>query len=109
MVAPFGKIRTGQTGASGGQSWTIGRRSRRRGVAVRGLGARCFEVRALCPRGFREKGGVPIAGAAEVVEKYQRAFGSGDIQTARSLLADDLHFKGPIEAFTNADDYIEQH
>jgi ketosteroid isomerase-like protein len=47
-----------------------------------------------------------MAGAAEVVERYQRAFGSGDVQTARSLLADDLHFKGPIEEFTNADDYM---
>jgi ketosteroid isomerase-like protein len=48
-----------------------------------------------------------MAGAAEVVERYQRAFGSGDIETARSLLADDLHFKGPIEEFDNADDYIQ--
>ena len=48
-----------------------------------------------------------MAGAAEIVEQYQRAFGSGDIRTARSLLADDLHFKGPIEQFDNADAYIE--
>jgi ketosteroid isomerase-like protein len=47
-----------------------------------------------------------MAGAAEVVERYQRAFGSGDVQTARSLLADDLHFVGPIEEFENADDYM---
>jgi ketosteroid isomerase-like protein len=44
--------------------------------------------------------------AAEVVERYQRAFGSGDVATARSLLADDLHFKGPFEEFDNADDYM---
>jgi ketosteroid isomerase-like protein len=47
-----------------------------------------------------------MAGAAEVVERYQRAFGSGDVQTARSLIADDLHFVGPIEEFENADDYM---
>jgi len=47
-----------------------------------------------------------MAGAAEVVERYQRAFGSGDVQTARSLLADDLYFVGRIEEFENADDYI---
>ena len=47
-----------------------------------------------------------MAGAAEVVGRYQRAFGSGDVQTARSLLADDLHFVGPIEEFENADDYM---
>jgi ketosteroid isomerase-like protein len=48
-----------------------------------------------------------MTGAAEVVERYQRAFGSGDIRTARSLLADDLHFKGPIEEFANADEYMQ--
>ena len=48
-----------------------------------------------------------MAGAAEVVEEYQRAFGSGDIQTARSLLADDLRFKGPIDEFDNADEYMQ--
>jgi len=48
-----------------------------------------------------------MANAAEVVERYQRAFGSGDAQAARSLLADDLRFKGPIEEFDNADDYMQ--
>jgi ketosteroid isomerase-like protein len=48
-----------------------------------------------------------VANAAEVVEQYQRAFGSGDVQTARSLLADDLHFTGPIDEFDNADDYMQ--
>src|SRR5262245_34791840 len=48
-----------------------------------------------------------MAGAAHVVERYQRAFGSGDAQTARSLLADDLHFKGPFEEFDSADAYMQ--
>ncbi len=48
-----------------------------------------------------------MANAADVVEQYQRAFGTGDVQTARSLLADALHFKGPIDEFDNADDYIQ--
>jgi ketosteroid isomerase-like protein len=48
-----------------------------------------------------------MAGAAEVVEQYQRAFGRGDVQTARSLLADELHFKGPIEEFNSADEYMQ--
>jgi hypothetical protein len=43
---------------------------------------------------------VSVAKAAEVVEKYQRAFGSGHVQTARSLLADDLHFKGRSRSST---------
>jgi hypothetical protein len=48
-----------------------------------------------------------MAGSAEVVERYKQAFGSGDVQTARSLLADDLHFKGPIEEFHSADAYLQ--
>jgi ketosteroid isomerase-like protein len=44
--------------------------------------------------------------AAEVVKRYHEAFGRGDVQEARSLLADDLHFKGPIDEFCNADDYL---
>ena len=47
-----------------------------------------------------------MASAASVVEQYQRAFGSGDLETARSLLADDLHFEGPIDTFDRADDYL---
>jgi len=31
---------------------------------------------------------------------------SGDFATARSLLADDLHFLGPIDEFHRADDYL---
>ena len=47
-----------------------------------------------------------MAKAAEIVEQYQRAFGSGDVAKARSLLADNLRFEGPIEQFDNADDYM---
>jgi ketosteroid isomerase-like protein len=45
--------------------------------------------------------------AAEVVQRYHEAMGSGDVQTARSLLADDLRFEGPIDEFDNADDYLQ--
>ena len=44
--------------------------------------------------------------AQETVWRYHEAFGQGDVKTARSLLADDLHFKGPIDEFHNADDYL---
>jgi len=44
--------------------------------------------------------------SADVVERYNRAFSAGDIATARSLLADDLHFTGPFEEFHNPDDYL---
>jgi ketosteroid isomerase-like protein len=44
--------------------------------------------------------------AQETVQRYHEAFGRGDVQEARSLLADDLHFKGPIDEFHSADDYL---
>ena len=49
---------------------------------------------------------VRAVSAAEVVQRYHEAFGQGDVQTARSLLADDLYFKGPIDEFRSADDYV---
>ena len=41
-----------------------------------------------------------------VVEHFATAMSSGDFRTARSLLADDLHFLGPIDEFHHADDYL---
>jgi ketosteroid isomerase-like protein len=55
----------------------------------------------------REQEVSDMSKAAEVVEQYHAAFGNGDAQAARSLLADDLHFKGPIEEFDSADQYME--
>ena len=48
-----------------------------------------------------------MADAAEIVERYHAAFGSGDPATARSLLADDLHFEGPLDRFERTDDYMQ--
>jgi ketosteroid isomerase-like protein len=48
-----------------------------------------------------------VATPGAVVERYHDAFGKGDAATARSLLADNLHFKGPIEEFHKADDYMQ--
>jgi len=48
-----------------------------------------------------------MANALEIVGRYKEAFGSGDVQTARSLLADDFHFEGPFETFDNPDDYLQ--
>jgi len=42
----------------------------------------------------------------EVVGQYAAALASGDFATARSLLADDLHFIGPIDEFHRPDDYL---
>lgn len=48
-----------------------------------------------------------MANALEIVGRYKEAFGSGDVQTARSLLADDFHFEGPFENFDNPDAYLQ--
>ena len=48
-----------------------------------------------------------MANALEIVGRYKEAFGTGDVQTARSLLADDFHFEGPFEQFDNPDDYMQ--
>jgi limonene-1,2-epoxide hydrolase len=48
-----------------------------------------------------------MSDSAGVVEHFATAMSSGDFGTARSLLADDLHFLGPIDEFHRADDYLE--
>jgi ketosteroid isomerase-like protein len=44
---------------------------------------------------------------AEIVKRYFDAWTSKDFETARSLLHDDLSFRGPIEKLDNADALIE--
>ena len=39
-----------------------------------------------------------VMSATEVVQRYHEAFGRGEVQEARSLLADDLYFKGPMRS-----------
>lgn len=43
--------------------------------------------------------------AGDVMARYQEAMAAGDLETARSLLRDDLRFEGPFDTFTSADDY----
>lgn len=45
--------------------------------------------------------------ATEIVDKYSRALGSRDFAGARTFLADDLSFEGPIDKFSRADDYVK--
>lgn len=47
-----------------------------------------------------------MSDSAAVVEHFATALSSGDLGAARSLLADDLHFLGPIDEFHRADDYL---
>jgi len=42
----------------------------------------------------------------ETVLAFQKALGNKDFAAARKLLHDDLEFRGPIDTFHKADDYI---
>lgn len=42
----------------------------------------------------------------QVVTNYHDAWTSGDVITARTYLAEDLNFKGSMESFLRADDFI---
>jgi ketosteroid isomerase-like protein len=44
--------------------------------------------------------------ARELVETYHKAWTTGDMAQARRCLADDLDFRGSIEAFGKADDFV---
>lgn len=43
----------------------------------------------------------------KLIENYHLAWTSGDFATARNCLADDLDFKGSMDTFTKADDFID--
>lgn len=45
--------------------------------------------------------------ATDVVRGYGEALGAGDFSLARTFLADNLHFEGPIDTFDRADDLIK--
>ncbi|MEM7436512.1 MAG: nuclear transport factor 2 family protein, partial [Myxococcota bacterium] len=44
----------------------------------------------------------------DVVDGYTKAWMAGDMQAARSYLADDLEFRGSIDQFDRADEFIAQ-
>jgi SnoaL-like domain len=44
--------------------------------------------------------------AANLIRKYHEAWTQRDMSTARSCLADDLDFQGPIDTFSSADEFI---
>lgn len=41
-----------------------------------------------------------------IVEGYSKAWASGDLERARSFLADDIEFRGSIDQFNDADSLI---
>ncbi len=41
-----------------------------------------------------------------LIETYHHSWTNGDFATARGCLADDLDFKGSIDCFSNADNFI---
>jgi ketosteroid isomerase-like protein len=44
--------------------------------------------------------------ARQLIERYHNAWTTGDFVTARGCLADDLDFKGSIDTFHRADDFV---
>jgi ketosteroid isomerase-like protein len=44
--------------------------------------------------------------ARDIVDQYHEAWARKDFERARSFLHDDLSFKGPIDTFERADDYL---
>jgi hypothetical protein len=44
--------------------------------------------------------------ARQLIETYHAAWTTGDFGTARRCLADDLDFKGSIDTFSKADDFV---
>lgn len=46
------------------------------------------------------------ADARAIAEEFFAAWTTGDFDTARRLLHDDVSFQGPIDAFDNADAYV---
>jgi len=47
-----------------------------------------------------------MANTKDTVDRFNRALEKKDFAAARALLADDLHFEGPIDRFDRADDYV---
>ena len=46
--------------------------------------------------------------ARTIVERYTKAWMGGNVDEARTYLADDLEFRGSIDQFDQADDFIAQ-
>jgi SnoaL-like domain len=42
----------------------------------------------------------------EVIARYHQVLGSGDFESARGVLRDDLRFTGPFESFEDAEAYV---
>src|SRR6266851_4876438 len=45
--------------------------------------------------------------ATNIVDRYSHALADRNFAAARGFLADDLHFEGPIDKFSRADDYVK--
>ena len=47
-----------------------------------------------------------MADSAHLAEEFLDAWTTKDLERARTLLKDDLHFEGPIDTFDDADSYM---
>jgi ketosteroid isomerase-like protein len=80
------------------QRWTLGH-----GSWTESYGAGRVEFVASIAARTAYRKGDRMAGPAEIVERYFDAWTSKDFETARSLLHDDLAFRGPLETVADAD------
>src|SRR5262245_28283619 len=69
-----------------------------------------FRSTILAPAPLSRQGPRPsltlMDDARKVGERYFEAWTAKDFETARSLLHDDLSFRGPFESFDRADDFM---
>ena len=45
--------------------------------------------------------------AGEIIERYRAALDAQDFAAARTLMRDDMTFRGPLDTFHTADEYLE--
>jgi len=47
-----------------------------------------------------------MSDAGEIIESYQAALAAQDFAAARKLMRDDMTFRGPLDTFNTADEYL---
>src|SRR5215469_9949062 len=69
-------------------------------------GPRPARARRTVPPQHRIGDSTMTADSRSVATSFFKAWTTGDFDTARSLLHDDVSFQGPIDSFTDADSYV---
>ncbi len=50
---------------------------------------------------------MPVSETRRIVDAYCEAWMTGNVDRARTFLADDLDFEGSIDSFSSADDFVK--